>query len=370
MRMIATTRRPKIVLFSPSLDAVSGVTTHVQMLFGSDLSRDHELLHFQVGSEGLAENALQKSIRFAFSPLHLAALLLRTGAEVIHTNTSLNHKAYWRDLAYFCVAKMLGRHVVNQIHGGALPQNFFLGNALLTWILRRFLLASDVVVVLSSQELAAYRAFDERINVHLVPNAIDPVGLADQARSYNMDRPLRLAYVGRLVRAKGLFEAIEALAKLNRGGRDFVFAVAGGGADQAELVAAVEKAGLAGRVRFCGSVFGAEKCRLWLDSDVFVFPTHDEGLPYSLLEAMAAGCVPVTTPVAAIPDVMQDGRHGFFVEPRNPAAIAAAIARLDDDRALLVRMAAAARQRVIDHYGIKRLEQDFRRVYASLRASC
>lgn len=353
----------KIVLFGPSLAALSGVSTHVRMLFASDLARDYDLLHFQVGSEGREENALQKLMRFTLSPLHLALVLLRTGAQVVHMNASLDPKSYWRDLVYSIVAKLLGRHVVNQIHGGPMPQNFFRGNAFLTWVLRRFLVSSDVVTVLSSAELAAYRSFDSRIKVHLVPNAIDPVGLADQKRSYNTDRSLRLVYVGRLVRAKGLFEIVEALMELKRAGREFKLSIAGVGPDHDELMAVAESAGLGDSVQFLGSVFAAEKRRLWLESDLFVFPSYTEGLPYSLLEAMAAGCVPITTPVAAIPDVMRDGQHGLFVPVKNPGALASAVAALDDDREGLIRMAKAARRRVIDQYTLARLADDFHKLY-------
>jgi glycosyltransferase involved in cell wall biosynthesis len=223
--------------------------------------------------------------------------------------------------------------------------------------------SSDAVTVLSSAELTAYRAFDARIKVHLVANAIDPAGLADQTRSYNTDRPLKLVYVGRLVRAKGLFDVIEAATELRRRGRDFTLSIAGRGSDQDELMAASGRAGLADHVRFLGNVFSAEKYRLWLDSDLFVLPSYMEGLPYSLLEAMAAGCVPITTPVAAIPDVMRDGEHGVFVPVRNAGALAIAVAALDDDRRRLVRMAEAARQRVLERYTVTRLAEDFRVLY-------
>ena len=354
----------KIALFGPSLDAVSGVSTHVRMLLASDLARDYELLHFQVGSEGRRENALQKLMRLALSPLLLALFLLRTGAEAVHVNASLDPKSYWRDFVYVVVARLLGRRVVCQIHGGAMPQDFFGGNAPLTWLLRRFLVSSDVVTVLSSAELSAYRAFDSRIKVHLVPNAIDPAGLADQIRSYNNNRPLKLVYVGRILRTKGLFEVVEALTELKRAGRQFKFSVAGGGPDQDELITALERAGLEDRVRFLGGVFAVEKSRLWLDSDLFVFPTaHKEGLPYSLLEAMAAGCVPITTAVAAIPDVMRNGEHGVFVPAKNAGALANAVAALDDDRERLIRMAEAARRRVLERYTVARLAHDFRKLY-------
>jgi glycosyltransferase involved in cell wall biosynthesis len=356
--------RRRIAVFGPSLAALSGVSTHLRVLFASDLARDYQLLHFQVGSEGRAESALGRLARLAFSPLQLALFLLRSGAGTVHLNASLDARGYWRDLVYWGVARLLGRRVVNQVHGGAMPQDFFRGNALLTWTLRRFLVSSDAVTVLSSAELKAYRAFDARIKVHLVPNAIDPAGLLDQERAAGAPGPLRLAYLGRLVRAKGLMELVAALALLAGAGRAFTLSIAGSGPLQAELAAAVRAAGLDERVRFLGNLVGADKTRLWLEAEVFALPSYFEGLPYSLLEAMAAGCVPVTTRVAAIPDVVREGEHGLFVPPRDPRALARALARLDDDRHALARMSAACRERVREHYTVERLARDLRPLYA------
>ena len=104
-----------------------------------------------------------------------------------------------------------------------------------------------------------------------------------------------------------------------------------------------------------------------MEADAFVFPTyHREGLPYALLESMAAGAIPVTCPVGAIPDVMQDRRHGLFVEPRDPAGLADAIAWLDGHRAEMAQMARAGRERVLEQYTVSRLAGDFHRIYSSL----
>ena len=64
--------------------------------------------------------------------------------------------------------------------------------------------------------------------------------------------------------------------------------------------------------------------------------------------------------------VVEHEVHGMLVAPREPAAIARALARLDEDRALLRRLAEAARARVVAHYGMARLEADFERLYGSL----
>jgi glycosyltransferase involved in cell wall biosynthesis len=119
-------------------------------------------------------------------------------------------------------------------------------------------------------------------------------------------------------------------------------------------------------VSFVGPAYGEHKARLLAQADVLLLPSYSEGLPYALLEAMAAGVVPVVTPVGAVPEVVTEHEHGVFVEPRDAEAIAEAIASLAADRAGLLRMSAACRKRVALAYSLERLARDFSTLYASL----
>ncbi len=357
----------RIILLGPAWVAVSGVTTHLNQLFGSGLSKSFELLHFQVGSEGRKENSLQKLARFSVSPIVFAGFLLRHRPDIVHINSSLEPKSYWRDIAYLLVARALGRKVVYQVHGGALPEEFFAGNTFLTGVLRRVLSMPDVVVLLAQVELDAYQRFVPRQRLVVAANAIDAGPLVKKPIKSKTAGPLQLVYLGRLAWNKGIYEAIEALGILVKEGRDLVLTIAGGGPEESAIKQRVVELGLSEHVRFPGALFGEAKDALWSASDVFVFPTfHREGLPYALLEAMAAGAVPITTRVGGIPDVMQDGIHGLLIEAKDPAGLARAIARLDDDRDALARMAEAGRQRVLAEYTVERLAQDFKRIYATL----
>jgi glycosyltransferase involved in cell wall biosynthesis len=355
-----------VIVFSPALTAVSGVSTHVNMLLASELARDYEFIHFQVGREGRKENRIRRMVRFLASPMQLAVLVLKQKPAMIHMNTSMDRKAFWRDLVYLAVARLLGVKVVNQIHGGKLPQSFF-SSPFPRWLLRRALVASDALVVLTSEEQEAYRAFDPRCRVYLVPNAIDAGDLMQASHTHNDEGGLSIIYVGRLIQAKGLFDAIDALEILARNGVAFHFSIAGDGVDRKALMERVEKSGIAHCIRFVGPVFGAAKSRLWLESDVFLFPTWwDEGLPYALLEALAAGCVPVVCPVGGIPDVMQDGVHGLFVPPRDAGAIADVLQRLAGDDSLRRTMSHNGRARIAEYYTVSRLEKDFGEIYSAL----
>lgn len=360
-------RKPRVAIFSPALDAVSGVSTHALLLFASRLAEHYELRHFQVGSEGRTENTLQRALRLFVGPLQLAWFLVSRRIRMVHLNTSLDRKAFWRDLAFLAVAKAVGCKVLNQIHGGALPEQFFDGDARRTAILRWFVRASDAVVVLSLEELAAYRAFAPDTRVEHIPNAIDVQQFRPPAERVNRDRPLRLVYIGRLIREKGMFEALEAFAALRHAGRKLLFDVAGTGRDAEAMREHARRLGVDSHVRFLGPVFGADKVALWHRSDVLVFPTYSlEGLPYALLEAMASGCVPVISVMGAMGEAVMHGKQALIVPARDPQRLAEAVALLDADRRMLEALSVRAQLRAGERYSLERLGGEFLRLYCEL----
>lgn len=353
--------KPAALLLGPSLHAVSGVTTHVDSLLKSRLRTEFDLAHFQVGSEGRAESAPRRAARLALSPFSLAAAIVRNRATIVHLNTSLNAKAYWRDLAYLLVARLCGARVVLQKHGGTLRG--FCRGPLSTAFVRATLRLADAILVLSRAELPEYRGI---ANVIHLPNGIDCSPYLRYNRSLPAaGAPLRLVYIGRLAPGKGIDEALEALSLLRGKAR---LVLAGSGPDEAAFKLRARELGLGERVHFAGPAFGEDKARLLSRSDVLLLPSYSEGLPYALLEAMAAGVVPVVTPVGAIPEVVQDGVHGRIVPVRDAQALARAVAALGADRAQLARMSAACRRRIAAGYSIERLAGELAGVYGRVCA--
>ncbi len=99
-----------------------------------------------------------------------------------------------------------------------------------------------------------------------------------------------------------------------------------------------------------GWVDGAAKERLTAEAGLYVLPSHNEGLPMSVLEAMAAGLAVVTTRVGGIPELVTDGVDGLLVEPGAPAALADTLSRLIAEPALRLRLMAAGRRRIEQAY--------------------
>jgi glycosyltransferase involved in cell wall biosynthesis len=358
---------PVVMVCGPDRDAISGVSTHVNLLMESALAEDFDLVHFQVGSEGREEGAMARWLRLAASPFVLFATILFRHVSIVHLNTSLNPRAYWRDLAYLLVARLLRARVLYQVHGGALPQCFFAKRPRLTAFLRWTLGLPDLVVVLAKVELDAYRAFVPGQRVVVVPNGIDcaPYSRVPTVRS-RAEHPLRLVYIGRLAREKGLYETLQGMRIARELGVDVHLVLGGDGPEAAGLARSARMLGLSGRVTFVGPVFGADKVTLLASADVAILPSYAEGLPYALLEAMAAGVPVLVTPVGAIPDVVTHGIHGLLVRERDGLALGEALASLARDRERLSWMSRACRRRVLAAFSIDRVARELALHYEAL----
>jgi glycosyltransferase involved in cell wall biosynthesis len=147
-------------------------------------------------------------------------------------------------------------------------------------------------------------------------------------------------------------------------------AICAGDGDMAGVRRRIAELKLGARVKLPGWIGREGRERLLAACSVFVLPSHAEGVPVSLLEAMAAGAPVVAAAVGGIPDVVQHGANGLLVTPGDPASLADAIARLLDDRALAMRLGAAARETVARHHTIGQATKRLDRLYAQLGVHC
>jgi glycosyltransferase involved in cell wall biosynthesis len=117
--------------------------------------------------------------------------------------------------------------------------------------------------------------------------------------------------------------------------------LAGDGEKEGDLAKArrkIAELGLEDRCELIGIVQGQAKTDLLQKSHIFVLPSYNEGLPFAIIEAMAAGLAIVATPVGGIPEVVHDGQNGLLTAPGDPEALAASLLRFTADSALRQQM--------------------------------
>jgi glycogen(starch) synthase len=288
------------------------------------------------GSENIVASFRSRPWRAPLVLLSMGAAVRRAGrdADLIH--------AHW--LASGLVVPLAWRPVVLTLHGSGSAGRFedlqlmSRRPRLARMLLRR----ARVVIAVSEQLAEAARRAGAR-DVRWIPNGVDiPAEIGAEAD------PPEILFVGRLAQEKGIHELAEAARGLN-------LVVAGDGPLRPLLPEAL------------GFVPHAEVERLLARAAVVVLPSHREGLPMALLEAMAHGRAVVATPVGGIPSLIEDGRTGLLVSPGDPGALRAAIDRLLADPELRRRLGEAARERVTELCSWERVVDETLAAYESAR---
>lgn len=231
---------------------------------------------------------------------------------------------------------------------------------------------ADVVVSNSKSgcEIAIkYGAHPEKVTV--IHNGRDLEKYAQGTATKELRKELGIKHegpvvgtVGRILERKGHFDLIESWPLVRASHPDAQLVIVGDGPAADQLRRRVAMSTYSESIKLAGL---RDDIPDILDLfDVFAFPSHFEGLPGALLEAMAAGKPIVTTPVDGNSELIKDGRHGIYVSPKEPEQLANGINQLLGDRELANSLGENASRRVKAEFSLKQMVSDFVNLYKQL----
>jgi len=206
--------------------------------------------------------------------------------------------------------------------------------------------------------------------LRLIPYGIDLSRFTAPVRPLQATGPLRLIFLGRLEDLpKGIMLLPAILKKAGNLGVNYVCDILGSGPDEEKLKKAIYDSGLQSCVNFQGQALPQEVPRWLASADIFLMPSRFEGLPLSLLEAMAAGCVPIATKLSGITDmVVADGVSGFLCPMGEAEAFAEKISWLARHPDQIRRMSEKAGQRVQEAFSLERLAAAYDALFTEILA--
>ena len=283
--------------------------------------------------------------------LHIRRLLQEGEFDILFVNTAHDRRALLRDIPLLIATQGQARRRVVQFHGSlsnelSMPGRFMM-KAASRWLARR----ADAVLMLSSEEVRQWEAFEPTGHYQVVANPYvrDPaLGCCTEEDLGAIEHAAPVVlFVGRLLKAKGIFDLVEAVARV-RERTDCRLCFVGEGRDEDALMTRVHDAGLERDVRFLGHLQQADLAKVYKAADVFALPSYSEGFATVLAEAMDAGLPIVTTGIRGAVDHLEDGRNVLFIPPGRADLLADALFRLLTDSELRRAMAAANRAKVDD----------------------
>jgi glycosyltransferase involved in cell wall biosynthesis len=331
----------------------------------------------QLEREGIRHIPIESSTRAvdpradAAAARQLYRILRREQVDVLHTHNP-KPGAYGRVVGRYARVPI----VANTVHGLYATDDDTWPRRVAVYAVEAFAArCSDVELIQNPEDLTLMRRLHLTRNARLLGNGVDLARFdpsrftADERRRARAEVGARddtvvVGAVGRLVAEKGYPELFDAFAMLDPS--RYLLVVAGG--QDAAKADALPPSRL-DDARRRGVVFVGHRDdveRVYAALDLFVLPSHREGFPRAAMEAQAMGVPVVATNIRGCRQVVDDGRTGVLVPPRDRRALADAIARLGDERARRAAMSAAARARARSEFDERRVVERVLRAYADV----
>ena len=337
-----------IIITAPSLDPrqnVSGVSSVVKFII--DNNKAHHYIHFELGKKDKERGGVFRLFPLLKAIERWRQLLGQHPNALVHYNFPLSAASVIRDPLFMWMARRRGMKMIVHVHGG-----LYLTADKIPWlqrcILKRVFKMQVPFVALSEAEVDIIKRKFGAKDVSSLPNCIELQEAKDFCREENQGT-LHIGYLGRIAKTKGMDDLLEACRKLKEEGMEFVLEIAGKEEHEGEYLPQF-RALLDKDFHYAGIVSGKSKSDFLRALDIFVLPSHFEGLPMSLLESMSYGIVPVTTPVGSIPHYISESVNGLFMKMKDAKSLCQQIMRLNEDRKMLHQLSISAKQTIFNSF--------------------
>lgn len=356
-------RKKKIVMLGTHADGCGGIASVIAVYRAAGLLARRDVVYLATHRTGPGR---AKVHLFAQALLALLRLLARGEVALLHIHVAIN-ASFWRKYVFFLLGYLCRVPVALHLHAGRYPDYYRTGCGPLARLLMRFAFDRVRAVVVVSGELQAWvRTVSSQGRVVVLHN---PVLLPrrKETREAPARAPATLLFLGHLEANKGCHDLLRAMRTIVAAVPQARLLLCGDGqCDEARAFAAA--LGLQANVDLPGWVDASERAALLDAATVFVLPSHAEGLPMSLLEAMAHGVPVVATAVGGIPEAVRDGVEGVLVAPGDAAALADAVLGLLADPDARMRLGAAGRERARTEFSSTRMIATLEDLYEKLAA--
>ena len=262
-------------------------------------------------------NKLNKAWYFLYHYVWFWLLLIfDRRIKIVHIHTA-DGPSFERKSAMMRAAKHMGKRVILHMHAASFHE-YYEESTKKEWIFKNVNLC-DRLIVLSPWWRDYFVKFGIEEEKIIMLNNI--VSIPDKVEHRKPEMPIRYTFLGHLGKRKGIWDMLDVIDNHKNDLRGKFCLRFGGNGFEDEIKAYIEEHSLQDFVVFEGWVNGEKKAELLRWADVFMLPSYNEGLPISILEALAYGMPVISTPVGGIPEVVKNSVNGIMVEPGNKVDI-------------------------------------------------
>lgn len=288
-------------------------------------------------------------------------LLTNRKIQIVHIHTA-SRGSFYRKKYFLNLSKLFNKKVVFHIHGGGFMKFYDESSKRSKNTIINTLVKSDRVIALSSRWKADFDYIcNNRAKVDIIYNPVD-------LKSFNQSKldNKNILFMGRLDKRKGIYDLLEVVPKLLEKHKDMKLFIGGDGEEIDEVKKIIESNNLSNNVEVLGWISGEQKKKLFEISSIYVLPSYFEGLPVSILEAMASGLPIVSTNIAGIPEEVDHNLNGYLIDPGNKSLLYKYLCNLLDDEMLRKNMGQVGVNKIRTEFDNQIIENSILKLYESL----
>jgi len=305
-----------------------------------------------------------------FSRITIGYLLLSSGKV-----------GFMRDAVLVFTASLFSKAVVAHYHGGNFHNFYNSSTPLYKKLIKSTMNRINTVIVLANNLKFMFEKFVDSERIKVLYNGLSVEEYSSIERKPHKKNAVTILFMGHLTFTKGFNDLIKAYKKLKNNYPDIRLVFAGSLPEAKptlhefltspykeyfldnidkitnEALSFIENAS-SYDAQYLGFVSGEEKIRVFANADIFVFPSYTEGFPMVVLEAMLSSLPVVVTPVGALPEILEDGVNGFFVNIGDVDDIAKKVERLIIDEELRRKIGLHNREYAFRKFDVKNMAKN------------
>ncbi len=357
----------KVLFISPLPPPLGGIATWTKKILDYGLPNQYK--PYLVNTRIKGRRKVFERVKFNFSELFRTILiifslftkLIAYHPKIVHLNSSISYFGVYRD--YFCtiLVKLFKIPIVISYHGDLTNFSKIKYRGLPYKQLIKLIKMADINIVLNKQSYNFIAELNKsgKNNIYKIDNFIDDNIFKNKVEKISKeDSTIKVIYVGGITKAKGCYDIIKIARKL----QDVNFIMIGDILkDMEEYILNSPK-----NMFWSGVLNHDEVINKMYSSNILLFPSHSEGFPNVVLEAMATGLPVISTYVGAISEMIDNNKGGFLFEIGDITGIINAINKLKIDYNLRKSMGEHNKRKCKNHYSFSKVSMKLTEIYDSV----
>ena len=347
----------RILMFGPDLNATGGIASVVNNWIASGL-KDYIDLRYISTIDYNGDGQKCRKIFNALRAYYIYLFINKSEYDLVHLHLA-SRMSFYRKLIIFIIAKLKRDKIIVHLHGAEFEKFYFSGYKLRKSLIKWIFNSSSIVIVLSTQWEKFVQRICQSAEICILYNGANPDLFIPFKR---VSKRINILFMGELGSRKGTYDLVQAFSEVhNKIPKSNL--ILGGDGEIFEMKKIINQLGIQERVEVKGWLSGKEKIDAFREADIYVLPSYNEGLPVSVLEAMAAGLPIISTPVGGTPEAVLSGENGILLDPGDIYQLGNALVKLCNEHELRKSMGECSLELINSKFHIKKIVRDLFEIY-------